>query len=141
FELMPNLAEEMNTNTPHRLIYTFKIRKGVRFHDNPCFPDGKGRELTAYDFVYSLKRLADPKLQAVNFWLIDNKLKGVNEWRERYTDAIQANFDEEIEGVKAVDIYTLQFTLTKPDPQFLYHLAMSGCFAVPHEAVEHYGME
>lgn len=141
FELMPNLAEEMPIVSADRLIYTFKIRKGVKFHDNPCFPDGKGRELTAYDFVYSLKRLADPKLQAKNFWLIDNKLKGVNEWRERYADAIQANFDEEIEGVKAVDLYTLQFTLTKPDPQFLYLLAMSGCFAIPHEAVEHYGME
>jgi ABC-type transport system substrate-binding protein len=141
FEVMPNLAEEMPTVSADQLVYTFKIRQGVKFHDNPCFPNGEGRELTAHDFVYSLKRLADPKCQAKNFWLIDNKLKGINEWRNKYADADQANYEEEVEGVKAIDRYTLQFTLIKPNPQFLYFVAMSGCFAVPHEAVEHYGME
>ncbi|WP_044282711.1 ABC transporter substrate-binding protein [Candidatus Amoebophilus asiaticus] len=141
FELTPNLAEEMPEVSADQLVYTFKIRRGVKFHDNPCFPNGKGRELTAHDFVYSFKRLADPKLQAKNFWLINNNLKEVNAWRERYADAIQANYDEEIEGVKAIDRYTLQFTLTRPNPQFLYFLGMSGCYVVPREAVEHYGME
>jgi ABC-type transport system substrate-binding protein len=141
FELMPNLAEEMPAVSADQLVYTFKIRRGTKFHDDLCFPDGKGRELTAHDFVYSFKRLADPKLQAKNFWIVDSRLKGINEWREKYVDAIQANYDEEIEGIKAIGSYILQFTLIKPDPQFLYLLAMSGCFVVAHEAVEYYGME
>src|SRR5690242_7735663 len=50
FELQPGLAESMPTVTDKGLTYTFKIKKGVRFHDDPAFPEGKGRELTAEDF-------------------------------------------------------------------------------------------
>jgi oligopeptide transport system substrate-binding protein len=141
FELIPNLAESMPDISADQLVYTFKIRKGVLFHDNPCFPPGKGRELTAYDFVYALKRLADPKLQSLNFWLLDNKLKGLNEWRQKYTDATTVDYTQEIEGIKAIDRYTLQFTLNQVYPQFLYALTMAPCYAVAQEAVEYYGPE
>jgi ABC-type transport system substrate-binding protein len=141
FELMPNLAESMPTISADQLVYTFKLREGVKFHDNPCFPDGKGREMTAHDFVYSFKRLADPKNQARCFWLIDDKIQGLNEWRQKYTDAATVDYTEEISGLQAVDRYTLQLTLTKPYPQFLYSLALAPTFAVPHEAVAHYGAE
>ncbi|OJW67809.1 MAG: hypothetical protein BGO68_02590 [Candidatus Amoebophilus sp. 36-38] len=141
FELIPNLAEAMPTISPDKLVYTFKIKPGIMFHDNPCFPNGKGRELTAHDFVYSLKRLADPKLQARGFWLIDGKIKGLNAWREKYLDTAAIDYMEEIEGLQAIDRYTLQFTLTKPFPQFLYCLAISPCYVVPHEAVQYYGVE
>jgi oligopeptide transport system substrate-binding protein len=141
FELMPNLAESMPTISADQLVYTFKLREGVKFHDNPCFPDGKGREVTAQDFVYSFKRLADPKNQARCFWLIDDKIQGLNEWRQRYTDAATVDYTDEIPGLKAVDRYTLQLTLTKPSPQFLYTLALPPTFVVAHEAVVHYGAE
>ena len=141
FELVANLAENMPSVSADQLVYTFKLREGIQFHDNPCFPDGKGRELTAHDFVYTFKRLADPKLQSLNFWLIDNKLQGLNEWRQRYTDAPVVDYTEDIPGVQAIDRYTLQFTLTKPCPQFLYVLAMVPCYAVAHEAVHYYGSE
>jgi ABC-type transport system substrate-binding protein len=140
-ELSPNLAEAMPTVSADQLVYTFKIRQGVMFHDNPCFPNNKGRELTAHDFIYSLKRLADPKLQAKGFWLIDNKLKGLDQWRKKQAEATVTDYQEEIEGIKALDKYTLQFTLTRPYPQFLYALAMSPCYVVAHEAVTHYGEE
>jgi len=139
FELVPNLAAAMPTVSEDGLTYTFKIREGVRFHDNLCFPDGRGRELTAHDFVYTFKRIADPKLGAHGFWLIDGKIKGLNEWRQKYADAAAADYTEEVEGLKALDNYTLQFTLAKPWPQFLYGLAMMVCRVVPHEAVQHYG--
>jgi ABC-type transport system substrate-binding protein len=141
FELMPNLAESMPTISADQLVYTFKLREGVKFHDNPCFPDGKGREMTAHDFVYSFKRLADPKNQARCFWLIDSKIEGLNEWRQRYTDATTVDYTDEISGLQAVDRYTLQLTLISPSPQFLYSLALAATFVVPHEAVEHYGAE
>lgn len=57
------------------LTYTFKIKKGVLFHDDAAFAGGKGRELVAEDFVYSIKRLADPKLQGLGWWLLDGKIK------------------------------------------------------------------
>lgn len=140
-ELVPNLAVATPTISADQLVYTFKIRKGVKFHDNPCFPKGKGRELTVHDFVYSFKRLADPKHQSLNFWLIDGKIKGLNEWRQQYADVANTDYTAEIEGLKAIDRYTLQFTLTKPYPQFLYALTMAPCYAVAHEAVQYYGAD
>ncbi|MEM7055387.1 MAG: ABC transporter substrate-binding protein [Bacteroidota bacterium] len=141
YELAPNLAAAMPVVSDDQLVYTFELRKGVKFHDNPCFPEGKGRELTAHDFVYSFKRLADPKLQATGFWLMDDKVKGLNEWRQKYTDAATTDYTEAIEGLKAIDRYTLQFTLTKPYPQFLHTLALAHCCVVAQEAVQHYGAE
>lgn len=140
-ELCPNLAASMPTVSADQLIYTFKIRPGVMFHNNSCFSNNKGRELTAHDFVYSFKRLADPKLQARGFWLIDNKIKGLNQWRKKQEEANITDYQEEIEGIQALDKYTLQFTLTHPYPQFLYALAMAPCYVVAHEAVTHYGEE
>tara|TARA_R110000868_G_scaffold86182_10_gene241749 strand:+ start:2203 stop:3981 length:1779 start_codon:yes stop_codon:yes gene_type:complete len=141
YQLAPNLAEAMPEVSNNGLTYTFKIKKGVKFHDDKAFPGGKGRELVAEDFVYSIKRLADPKLQGLGWWVIDGKLKGLNEWRDKYASAEKVNYDEVVEGVKALDTYTIQFNLTKPFPQFLYSLAMTFTFATAKEVVEHYGNE
>jgi oligopeptide transport system substrate-binding protein len=137
-ELMPNLAQGMPEVSPDGLTYTFKILPGVKFQDDPAFPNGKGRELVAEDFVYSIKRLADPHLQSNGFWIIDGKLKGLNEWRDQNASRTVTNYNETIEGVKALDNQTLQFILKKPYPQFLNALAMPFLFVVAHEVVNHY---
>lgn len=141
YQLIPNLAAEMPTVSEDGLTYTIKILPGVKFHDSEAFPEGKGRELVAEDFVYSLKRLADPKLQGLGWWLLDGKVVGLNEWRDKHTELPEVNYDEKVEGLQAIDKYTLQFKLTKPFPQFLYSLAMPFTFVVPREAVEKYGSE
>jgi ABC-type transport system substrate-binding protein len=141
YQLQPNLAEAMPEVTDNGLTYTFKIRKGVLFHDDAAFPGGKGRELVAEDFVFSLKRLSDPKLLGNGWWTIDGKIKGLNEWREKYNKLPQTDYTEEIEGLRALDKYTLQFKLTKPFPQFLNVLAMPFASAVAKEVADKYGKE
>lgn len=141
YTLTPNLAEAMPTVSEDGLTYTFKIKQGVLFHDDAAFPEGKGRELVAEDFVYSIKRLADPKLQGLGWWMIDGKIAGLNEWRAKNAEKDSVDYSEKIEGLQALDKYTLQFKLTKPFPQFLYSLAMPFTFAVAKEAVEKYGKE
>ena len=141
YELRPNLAEAMPSLSKDGVTYTFKIKKGIFFHDDKAFPGGKGRELTAEDFVYSIKRLADPKLQGRGWWLLDGKLQGLNQWRDKYSELPQTDYSEEVAGLKALDKYTLQFKLAKPFPQFLYALAMPFTYAVPRKVVEHYGKE
>src|SRR5262249_23455539 len=79
----PLLATEMPTVSKEGLTHRFKIRPGVKFHDSEVFPGGKGREVTAEDFIYSWKRLADPKTQSEGFWIFDGKVKGFNEWRDK----------------------------------------------------------
>lgn len=141
YELTPNLAESMPEVSKDGKTYTFKIKKGVMFHDNKCFPNGKGRELKATDFVYSLKRLADPALSSSGWWLLDGKIVGLNKWREKALKSGSANYDEKVQGLVAIDDYTLRFHLKYPSPQFLYSLAMTYTYAVPREAVEFYGKE
>jgi oligopeptide transport system substrate-binding protein len=141
YELMPNLAESLPAVSKDGLTYTFKIKKDVLFHDSPAFKDGKGKEMKADDVLYSLKRLADPKLQAKGWWLLDEKIVGLNEWRDKYASAEATNYDEEVEGLKKIDDQTFQIKLTRPFPQFLYALAMPYTFVVAREAVEFHGKE
>lgn len=141
YELVPNLAETLPTVSTDGLTYTFKLRKGVLFHDSPAFKDGLGREMKADDFLYSMRRLADPKLQAKGWWLYDEKIAGLNEWREKNAALDASNYEEPIEGLKKVDDYTVEIKLKKPFPQFLYALAMPYSFIVAREVVEHFGKE
>lgn len=141
YELTPNLAESMPEVSADGLTYTFKVKKGVMFQDSKAFPNGKGRELKADDFIYSIRRMADPKLQSTGWWLLDGKIAGLNEWRDKNANAEKVNYDEAVEGLKKIDDYTFQFKLTKPFPQFLYALAMPFTFAVAKEVVEHHGQE
>lgn len=141
FELEPALAEAMPEVSKDGLTYTIKLKKGVYFQDNECFPEGKGREVEASDVVYSIKRLADPKNQSTGWWVLDGKLKGLNEWREEISKTNTADYSKKIEGIQAKDKYTVEFKLVQPFPQFLYSLAMPFTFVVPREAVEKYGKE
>ncbi len=136
-ELQPLLAAEMPKVSEDGLTHTFKIKAGVLFHDNPAFPGGKGREVKAEDFVYSWKRLADPRKQSDGFWIFDGRIKGLNEWREAVANG-DADYETPVEGLKALDDYTLQIQLTRPYYQLHYVLAMPQTAPVPREAVEKY---
>ena len=141
YELMPNLAESLPTVSADGLTYTFKIKKGVLFHDSPAFKDGIGREVTADDFLYSIRRLADPRLTAKGWWILDDRIAGLNEWRAKYSKLDATDYNEAIEGLKKIDNHTFQIKLKSPYPQFLYALAMPYTFVVAKEAVDHFGKE
>ncbi len=118
------------------LIYTFTIRKNVFFHDNACFPNGKGRELKASDFKYCFERLCDPRTKTRGAWLFRDKVKGALE----YINSIKENYNNvnEITGIQAPNDTTLEITLNKPFAPFLSILTMAYAFVYPKEAVEHY---
>ena len=136
----PALADGMPTVSKDGLTHTFKIKKGVRFHDSEAFPEGKGREVVATDFIYSWKRLADTKTKSEGFWIFDGRIKGFNEWRDRLTKG-EGKFDEAIEGLQAPDPHTLVITLNRPYYQLNYVLTMTYAGVHPREAVEKYGPE
>ena len=118
------------------LIYTFTIRKNVFFHDNACFPGGKGRELKASDFKYCFERLCDPRTKTRGAWLFRDKVKGALE----YINSIKENYNNvnEITGIQVPNDTTLEITLNKPFAPFLSILTMAYAFVYPKEAVEHY---
>lgn len=140
FTLQPALAEAMPEISKDGLTYTFKIKKGVKFHDNAAFPDGKGREVTAQDFVYSWKRLADPRNTSEGFWIFDGKIKGLNEWATAVKNE-KANYDTPVEGLQTPDSHTLVIKLTGVYHQLSYVLAMPFAAVVAREAVDKYGKE
>ena len=139
YKVEPLLAAAMPEVSGDGLTYTFKIRDGIFFQDDPCFPDGKGRELTAEDFVYSIKRVADIKMASSGYWAFNGRIVGLDEFRDATAGDAPTDYDAVVEGLRALDDRTLQIQLTGPYPQLLWVLAMHYSFAVPREAVEFYG--
>lgn len=117
-KVAPNLAESW-TISPDGRVYTFKLRKDVKFHN--------GRQVTADDFKYSLERVADPKLASptVATYLYD--IVGLREKAEGHAT--------DIKGVRVVDPGTLEITIDKPRPYFLGRLTYPASFVVCKEAV------
>lgn len=139
-ELEPQLAEAMPTISSDGKVITFKIKKGVRFQDDIAFPGGKGREITAEDFIYSWKRLADPANKSESYWIFRDKIEGYDEWREKIAQG-QANYSTPISGLQAVDAHTLKITLKAPNYQILFQFASAAAVVVAREVVQHYGAE
>ena len=140
YELRPLLAEAMPTVSENSLTYTFKIREGVQFQDDPVF-EGKPRFLKASDIVYNFKRLADPSIKHQNWWLFQDRIKGLDEiresWKKEKSPIDYTKFN--VEGLQAPDDRTLVITLKKPFRQFLYVLAMAGTLIAAPEAIAKYG--
>ncbi|NIE95828.1 heme-binding protein [Acinetobacter sp. Tr-809] len=136
-KLVPATAEKLPVIEKDGQVYIFKIKPGIYFTDDPAFK-GKRRELVAEDYVYSVKRILDPKNHASAFSFIDNKIIGANALVEQAKKTGTFNYDAKIEGVKALDKYTIQFTLTQPDYNFPYILAYSTFGATAREVVEYY---
>ena len=75
---MPLAAEALPQITDDGRTYTFKLKKGIHFAADPAFK-GKKRELVADDYVYSLKRLVDPKIRSPWAFLVEGKIVGLDE--------------------------------------------------------------
>ncbi|MGH2270198.1 ABC transporter substrate-binding protein [Anaerohalosphaeraceae bacterium U12dextr] len=145
YQLIPLLAESMPDISDDGKTYTIRIKQGVRFQDDPCFPDGKGRELKASDFVYAFKRLANARYASQNWSIFDDRIVGLNEFRD-YSKGFKKEWDVDysrpVEGVQALDDYTLQLKLTRPWPQILELALNDYCTSpVPFEAVQYYGVD
>ena len=129
-KILPWLAENWDVSKDGR-VWTFKLRKGVRFHKTT--EGGKptangGREVTADDWKWSFERMIRDKSPRAYF--IDC-VAGYDE--------MAAGKAKTWSGIKAVDKYTLQFTLKKPFAPFLSVLAYNSLVVVPKEDVTKWG--
>ena len=144
YELIPCLAVDFPTVGDDGLTYTFKLRQDVFFTDDPCFTtsQGRGRRLVAADFIYAWKRIADVKNISKNWWVFEDHIVGLDEFRnysKQLKTGEKADYNRSVEGLQAPDDFTLVVNLKKPWPQILYLLAHLPTAPVAHEAVEHYG--
>lgn len=141
YQVEPLLADGMPAFSEDGLTCTIKIRKGIYFSDNRCFPEGRGREVEARDFEYAIKRLADQRTQSVGYWILSGRIDGLDEFRELSGGDEPVDYDRAIPGIRVIDRYTLQLKLTKPYPQLLWVLTMPYIVATPREAVDFHGDE
>jgi len=129
--VVPILAETYRSS-PDGLLWEFVLRSGVRFVDNPCFPQGRGREIDPTDVKYSIERglraLAGPGPYADLPPLV-----GLSEFL--------SGGAKSIEGIEAASQRTVRLRLTKRDPTLIYFLTGMPCRVVAREAVDGYGAE
>jgi len=140
-KLRPLTADGMPQVSSDFRVWTVKLRPGIFFPDDPAFK-GKRRELVAQDYVYSFKRFADPaNLSPAWNGMENDHYLGLTELREAALKSKKPfDYDREIEGVRALDRYTVQFALKDPRPRFIETLAGGDLYgAVAREVVEFYG--
>ncbi len=132
-EALPEVSADFKT-------YTFHLRKGIFFADDPAF-NGRKRELIAEDYVYSIKRHFDPRWKSVTFSdLATNDILGLAALREAALKGAPFDYDKPVPGLQALDRYTLQIRLGNANPRFAHTLADSSVMgAVAREVVEAYG--
>jgi oligopeptide transport system substrate-binding protein len=139
-KLQPRAAAALPEITDHGATYTFRIKPGIYFTPDPAFGGAAARrELTANDYVYSLKRLIDPTVKAQWSFLVDGKLKGAAPIVEEAKKTNKFAYDQPMEGLQALDRYTFRLKLNEPDYNMLYILTMPATAAVAREVVEYYG--
>src|ERR1700740_1033903 len=138
FKVKPNTAGAMPEISADGKVWTIRIKPGIYFADDPAFR-GRKRELTAQDYVYSLKRHWDPKSKSPNLYLLDKLVVGMDAVRRQAIAGGKFDYDREGEGLRAIDRYTCRIALTEAAPNLIYYLTFCtlAC-AVAREVIEAY---
>ncbi|CAM3917531.1 ABC transporter substrate-binding protein [Roseateles saccharophilus] len=134
-------AGEPETSADFR-TFTIQVRPGIYFADDPAFK-GRRREVTAADFVYSIKRFADPANNSPAWPSYEEMgIVGLNELREKVDRSGKPfPYDAEVEGLKATGRYTLQVRTREARPRLIESVFAGNDLygAVAREVVEFYG--
>lgn len=117
--VLPSIARSWEI-TDSGKVYTFHLRKDVYFHDHNVFPDGKGRKVTAEDFVLSFNRILNPDLASPGAWIFNE---------------VDFSAKTDYNGFSAPDDSTFVIRLKRAFPPFLGILTMQYCSVIPMELV------
>ncbi len=147
-KVVPQTAQALPEISDNFTRFVFRIKPGIFFADDAAFKGSKRlnaqgkRELTAEDYVFTLKRHYDPKTKSPSLFQLENaRILGLSELRKKTIAAkIAFDYDAEVEGVRALDRYTFEVRLASPAPRFYYTFTDGGVMgAVAREVVERYG--
>jgi len=141
--LMPQAAVALPEVSADFKHFVFTIRPGIFFADDPVFK-GQRRELTAADYVYSIKRFYDPAVKTERLYLFENaKVLGLSELRKKVL-AARAPFpyDVQVDGLRSLDRYRFEVRLAAPSPRFADNFAApQNVPGMAREAVEAYAAD
>jgi oligopeptide transport system substrate-binding protein len=136
--LVPNTAERMPEITDGGRTFTVKLRPGIFFADDPAFK-GKPRELTAEDYVYSIKRIFDPRMRSTSLFIFEHQLAGLDEVLATARRTGELDYDAPIAGLQVIDRYTLRVKFRNPYYLFQHWLTYVALAAVAREVVVAHG--
>jgi len=138
YKRVPRTASAMPEITDGGRVWVIHIKPGLYFADDPAFK-GKKRELTAADYVYSWKRLLDPRMRSPFAWYLQGKIVGADAVMDAARKTNRFDYDAPIPGLRALDRYTIRLELKEPDYILMGYLCSSPMAAVAREVVEAYG--
>lgn len=136
--LVPHAASALPEVSNDGKTYTIRLKKGQYFTPDPAF-GGRRRELTMADYVYSWKRLFDPKLSSPHTWLFEGKVVGLDQLALDAKKSGKFDYDKAVAGLEIVDPYTLRIHLTQTDFNLGMILAHEPTVALAREVVRKYG--
>lgn len=126
-KLVPSAADSWAPNAD-ATVWTFKLNKDAKFSD--------GSPVTAKDFVYSWTRTCDPNTVNTLTKKADPSVISYHLAFVKGYDELQGGKAKDLVGVKAVDDYTFEVTLTKPFADFAFVVAHPALAPVPQKFVE-----
>jgi ABC-type transport system substrate-binding protein len=138
YKRVPRIAAALPTIDDGGRTWTIRLRRGIHFADDPAF-GGRKRELTADDYVYSWKRLLNPRVRSPFSWYLQGKIVGAGPVLDAAKTRGKLDYDAPIEGLAALDRYTIRVQLEEPDYILFGYLCASAMAAVAREVIERYG--
>src|SRR5215470_940110 len=138
YKIVPNTAVALPEISSDGKTWTIHVKPGIYFADDPAFKGAK-RELTAADYVYSWKRVLDPKMRSISNLVFDGKLVGADPVVAAAKATGKFDYDAPIEGLQAVSRYTVRLKLNNPSYDLLSDLTTAATAAVAREVIDAYG--
>jgi oligopeptide transport system substrate-binding protein len=138
FKLIPNTAVALPEISADGRTWTLRIKPGIHFNDDPAFK-GKQRELTAADYVYSWKRVLDPKVRSPSLQVFDDLFEGSDAAVAKAKETGKFDYDAPMEGLLALDRYTIRLKLKRPSYDLMSNLTITTAAAVAREVIDAYG--
>jgi len=169
------LAEDVDTSRVAYTDYLIEIQPDIRYQPHPSlakddsdkyryhqlqvadlediyvlsdFKHQGSRTLTAYDYVYQIKRLAHPNLHSPLAGLLGNYIVGFSDYREKVLASLEQQPEQwldlsniSMEGVVALDDYRYRIRVRGVYPQFIYWLSMPFFSPIPWEADKFYAQK
>jgi ABC-type transport system substrate-binding protein len=142
YKLIPSMLSEMPEVNAAGDRFRFKLRDDLYFAADAVFKSQSERKITSRDIIYSFLRFADSRNHSPVYWMFRGKIRGLDEFHRKSQNLAAGDFslyDVVPEGFRILDERCFEIILSKPDPRFLYMLALPNAGIVSRKAVEYYG--
>ncbi len=147
YDRLFKLKSNSNSAIPHLVqnyvvtndgkTYTFELKKGVYFQDDPCYPNGKGKELTSKDVKFTVELLCTKSQNNHNFdYTLRDLIAGAND----FYDNSNKKIEQELSGLKIIDKYKFSIDIESSTPKLLQILASHALSIISKEAYTKYGV-